>query len=220
VRIAVIRAKQGEVSRSREIIQRLRDQSPEDAESLYLVEAEILDEVGRQDDAMAVYGAALEAFPENPDLRYARAMYAVKRGRLEQAEADLRRIIDEEPSHADALNALGYTLADQTDRFQEAQKLIEKAHQLKPEEPAILDSMGWVNYRLGNYEAALDYLRRALGSMNDGEISAHLGEVLWAMGRHDEAWQVWETALKSFPDHAYLLEVVSRHRVTQSEPPP
>lgn len=217
VRIAVIRAKQGEVSRSREIIQRLRDQSPDDARSLYLVEAEILDEVGLQDDATAVYGAALEAFPDDPDLLYARAMYLVKRDRLQQAEADLRRILAEDPKHADALNALGYTLADRSDRYQEARELIEKAHQLKPDEPAILDSMGWVNYRLGNYEAALGYLRRALDTMKDGEIAAHLGEVLWAMGRHDEAWQVWNAALKEHPDHAYLLEVVSRHRVTQSE---
>jgi len=220
VRIAVIQAKQGQVSRSREIIQRLRDQSPDNAQSLYLVEAEILDQVGRQDDAMAVYDAALAAFPDNADLLYARAMYAVKRDRLDRAESDLRRIIAAEPDHADALNALGYTLADRSDRYQEARELIEKAHQLKPEEPAILDSMGWVNYRLGNYEAAIDYLRRALAIMKDGEIAAHLGEVLWAMGRHDEAWQVWDAALKDHPEHAYLLEVVSRHRVTKSESRP
>ncbi|MFZ0790203.1 MAG: tetratricopeptide repeat protein [Chromatiaceae bacterium] len=220
VRIAVIQAKQGQVSRSREIIQRLRDQSPDNAESLYLVEAEILDQVGRQDDAMAVYDAALAAFPDNADLLYARAMYAVKRDRLDRAESDLRRIIAAEPDHADALNALGYTLADRSDRYQEARELIEKAHQLKPDEPAILDSMGWVNYRLGNFEAAIDYLRRALAIMKDGEIAAHLGEVLWAMGRHDEAWQVWDGALKDYPEHAYLLEVVGRHRVTKSESRP
>ena len=214
VRIAVIRAKQGDIGRAREIIQQLRDQSPGEAETLFLVEAEILDEVGRKDDALAVYGAALESYPDSADILYARALYAVKVDRVDLAEADLRRVIARDPDHADALNALGYTLADRTDRYQEALTLIEKAHALKPEEPAILDSMGWVHYRLGNHEMALDYLRRALDALSDGEIAAHLGEVLWALGRRDEAWTVWESALKDHPEHDYLLEVVGRHRVT------
>lgn len=220
VRIAVIRAKQGDIGRAREIIQQLRDQSPGEAETLFLVEAEILDEAGRKDDALAVYGAALEAFPDSADILYARALYAVKVDQVDLAEADLRRVIAREPDHADALNALGYTLADRTDRYQEALTLIEKAHALKPEEPAILDSMGWVHYRLGNHEMALDYLRRALDALSDGEIAAHLGEVLWALGRRDEAWTVWESALKDHPEHDYLLEVVGRHRVTQTETQP
>lgn len=220
VRIAVIRAKQGDIARAREILQQLRDQSPGDAQTLYLVEAEILDEAGSKGAAMAVYDAALQAFPDSADLLYARALYAVKVDRVELAESDLRRVIAGDPDHADALNALGYTLADHTDRYQEALALIEKAHTLKPEEPAILDSMGWVHYRLGNHEVALDFLRRASAAMSDGEIAAHLGEVLWALGRRDEAWQVWEAALKDHPEHAYLLEVVGRHRVTQSETHP
>jgi tetratricopeptide (TPR) repeat protein len=220
VRIAVIRAKQGDIARAREIIQQLRDQSPGDAETLFLVEAEILDEVGRKEDAMAVYAAALESYPDSADILYARALYAVKVDRVDLAEADLRRVIAAQPEHADALNALGYTLADRTERFQEALALIEKAYALKPEEPAILDSMGWVHYRLGNQELALDFLRRALDALSDGEIAAHLGEVLWAIGRRDEAWKVWEAALKEHPEHTYLLEVVGRHRVTQSETQP
>jgi tetratricopeptide (TPR) repeat protein len=217
VRIAVIRAKQGDVARAREIIQQLRDQSPGDGETLYLVEAEILAELGLTEDAMAAYAAALEVYPESADVLYARALYAVKIDRVDLAEADLRRIIAGDPDHADALNALGYTLADRTDRYQEALVLIESAHALKPEEPAILDSMGWVHYRLGNNELALDFLRRALDALSDGEIAAHLGEVLWALGRRDEAWKVWEAALKDHPEHDYLLDVVGRHRVTQSE---
>lgn len=220
VRIAVIRAKQGELGRAREIIQQLRDQSPGDAQTLYLVEAEILDEAGEGAEAMAVYAAALEAYPDDADILYARALYAVKVGRIELAESDLRRVIERDPEHADALNALGYTLADRTDRYQEALALIEKAHSLKPEEPAILDSMGWIHYRLGNLETALGFLRRALDVMSDGEIAAHLGEVLWALGHRDEAWKVWEAALKDHPEHTYLLEVVGRHRVTQNESHP
>lgn len=219
VRIAVIRAKKGDVARAREIIQQLRDQSPEDAETLYLVEAEILDEAGRAEEAMSVYAAGLEAAPDSSDLRYARALYAVKLSQIDLAESDLRKLITRDPDHADALNALGYTLADRTDRYQEALTLIERAHALKPEEPAILDSMGWVHYRLGDLDLALDYLRRAASLMSDGEISAHLGEVLWALGRRDEAWKVWEAALKEHPEHAYLLEVVNHHRVAQGENP-
>jgi tetratricopeptide (TPR) repeat protein len=220
VRIAVIRAKQGDIARAREILQQLRDQSPEEAETLFLVEAEILDEVGREDDAMAVYGAALEAYPESPDILYARALFAVKVDRVDLAESDLRRVIAGDPDHADALNALGYTLADRTDRYQEALALVEKALALKPDEPAILDSMGWVHYRLGNHEVALDYLRRALDALSDGEIAAHLGEVLWSLGRREEAWKVWESALKDHPENDYLLDVVGRHRVTQTEAQP
>ena len=217
VRIAVLHAQGGEVARAREIVQQLRDQSPEDAQMLFLVEAEILDEAGRPDDALAVYADALKAYPDDQDLLYGRAMYAVKLDRLGPAEADLRRIIEANPEHADALNALGYTLADRTKRHREALGYIERAHKIKPEEPAILDSMGWVNYKLGNNAVALDYLRRALKAMNDGEIAAHLGEVLWVMGRHDEAWAVWNAALEDYPEHAYLKDVVARHRVTQSE---
>jgi tetratricopeptide (TPR) repeat protein len=217
VRIAMLRAQGGEVARAREIVQQLRDQSPDDAQMLFLVEAEILDEVGRSDDAMAVYGEALKAFPDDQDLLYGRAMYAVKLNRTGPAEEDFKRIIAANPEHADALNALGYTLADRTDRYREALGYIERAHKLKPEEPAILDSMGWVSFKLGSSEVALGYLRQALKAMNDGEIAAHLGEVLWALGRHDDAWGVWNAALKDFPDHAYLNAVVARHRVTQNE---
>jgi len=211
VRTAVLRAKAGEVERAREIIQQLRDLAPDEAPALFLAEAEILDQAGRPDAAMQVYGDALAAFPDNPDLLYGRAMYAVKLERIGPAEQDLRRIIEQHPDHADALNALGYTLADRTDRYQEALGYIERAYQLKPTEPAILDSAGWVNYRLGRYEAALEYLRKANDAMKDGEIAAHLGAVLWALDRQAEARAVWDAALKDHPDHPYLLEMMARH---------
>ncbi|AFL75993.1 tetratricopeptide repeat protein [Thiocystis violascens] len=216
VRMAFLRAKAGEVAQAREILNRLRGDSPDDAIALYLVEAEILDEVGRVDEAMSVFGAALEIHRDDRDLLYARGLYAVEHGQLQLGEQDFLRILASDPEHADTLNALGYTLADRTDRYQEALGYIEKAYALKPEEPAILDSMGWVHYRLGQYEVALDYLRRALDSMDDGEIAAHLGEVLWAMGQQAEAWSVWEAALRAHPEHEYLRQVVGRHRVSET----
>ncbi|NEX22106.1 tetratricopeptide repeat protein [Thiorhodococcus mannitoliphagus] len=217
VRIALLKAKRGEVAQAREILQRLRSESPENAVPLFMVEAEILDEVGRPDDVLAVYDAALSGFPDHTSLLYARGLYLVKQGKIDAGEQDLRRIIEAQPDHADALNALGYTLADRTTRYEEARELIERAYALKPDEPAILDSMGWVNYRLGNFETALDYLQRAAEEMEDGEISAHLGEVLWALGRRADAWAVWDQAIKAYPDHAYLHEVVGRHSVSRTE---
>jgi tetratricopeptide (TPR) repeat protein len=214
IRTAVLRAKAGSVERAREILQQLRDLAPEQAPMLYLAEAEILDQAGRQEAAMQVYEEALAAFPDDLDLLYGRAMYAIKLERIEPAVADLRRIIERNPDHADALNALGYTLADRTDRYQEALGYIERAYRLKPEEPAILDSAGWVNYKLGRPEAALQYLRKAQAALSDGEIAAHLGEVLWSMGRQTEARSVWAAALKEHPQHAYLLKVVGRHPAT------
>ena len=214
IRTAVLRAKAGSVERAREILQQLRDLAPEQAPMLYLAEAEILDQAGRQEAAMQVYEEALAAFPDDLDLLYGRAMYAIKLERIEPAVADLRRIIERNPDHADALNALGYTLADRTDRYQEALGYIERAYRLKPEEPAILDSAGWVNYKLGRPEAALQYLRKAQAALSDGEIAAHLGEVLWSMGLQTEARSVWAAALKEHPQHAYLLKVVGRHPAT------
>jgi tetratricopeptide (TPR) repeat protein len=217
VRMAVLRARAGEIMQAREILQRLRGNAPDEAVALYLIEAGILEEVGRGDEAMEVFNAALEAHPDDQDLRYARALHAVDLGQIQQAEQDLLRIIGAAPEHADALNALGYTLADRTDRYEEARGYIERAYALKPEEPAILDSMGWVNYRLGHYEVACDYLQRALERMDDGEIAAHLGEVLWALERRTEAWAVWDAALKTHSEHAYLLEVVGRYRVSSTD---
>ncbi|MEA3276821.1 MAG: tetratricopeptide repeat protein, partial [Pseudomonadota bacterium] len=105
-------------------------------------------------------------------------------------------------------------------RSMKASASSKRAFSLKPEDPAVLDSMGWVQYRLGNNEKALGYLREALGSLPDGEIAAHLGEVLWAMGEYDEAWRVWEEALVQDPEHAYLLRVIGRHRFSRSEHQP
>ncbi len=220
VRIAFLRAKSGEVKRAREILQQLRGSSPEDAVALYLIEAEILNEVGQADEATAVFNTALEIYPDDSGLLYARALHAVERGQLTLAEKDFTRLIAADPGNADALNALGYTLADRTDRYGEAKTYIEKAYAIKPDEPAILDSMGWVNYRLGDYDAALGYLRRALDKLDDGEIAAHLGEVLWTMGRQTDAWKVWDAALQTHPGHAYLQEVTARHRALKTETQP
>jgi tetratricopeptide (TPR) repeat protein len=217
VRVARIEARKGEVDQARERLQQLRDQSPDQAVLIYLAEAEILSDVGRKREAMRVYDQAVEANPGNTQLLYARALHAVGIDRIDILERDLRAILAKEPDHADALNALGYTLADRTDRLAEALALIERALALKPDDPAVLDSMGWVHYRLGNLGQAERYLRRAVDKLPDGEIAAHLGEVLWAIGKKEEAWKVWEGALALDPDHEYLLRTIGRHRVTRND---
>jgi tetratricopeptide (TPR) repeat protein len=169
---------------------------------------------------MKVYNQALTSHPGNTDLLYARALQAVAIDRMDILERDLKAIIAKDPKHADALNALGYSLADRTNRYQEGLSYIKRALALKPDDAAILDSMGWVQYRLGNKEEALEYLRKANAKMPDGEIAAHLGEVLWSTGQHEEAKAVWDKASAASPDNQYLLKVISRHRVTKSDAQP
>ncbi|MCB2264456.1 MAG: tetratricopeptide repeat protein [Candidatus Thiosymbion ectosymbiont of Robbea hypermnestra] len=218
IRIALMRAEQGKVERAREILQRLRDRWPEKAPMFYLIEASTLSELDRPRAAMAVYDEALAAFPGDHELRYARGLHALSLDRLDIMEQDFRAILAEDPDNADTLNALGYSLAEHTERFTEALGYIERALALKPDDPAILDSMGWVQFRLGNSEQALEYLRRALAPMPNGEIAAHLGEVLWTLGRHEEARSTWKTALDQEPDHEYLLRVIGRYQSAPAAP--
>jgi Flp pilus assembly protein TadD len=130
--------------------------------------------------------------------------------RLDILEADLRNIIEQDPQNAQALNALGYSLADRTDRYEEAEQLIDRALELRPNDHYILDSKGWVLYRLGRLDEAIVYLRRALELVPDGEVAAHLGEVLWVKGDKKEARKVWNTALKATPDNVLLQDVIQR----------
>jgi tetratricopeptide (TPR) repeat protein len=128
-------------------------------------------------------------------------------------EQDLKIVIEQDPKHADALNALGYTLADQTGRYQEALGYIQRALVLKPDSPAILDSMGWVQYRLGHPREALPYLKRAMELLPDAEIAAHLGEVLWAIGEQERARRIWREALNKDPGSEYILKMQERYGV-------
>jgi len=210
IRTAVLLADQDNVSAARAHLQGLRGDNVQEAIRIYRAEAEILAERERFQEAMLVYDGALDEFPDDTDLLYARAMLAEKMDLLQVLERDLRSILSREPNNADALNALGYTLADRTERYEEAYDLIKRAYDLKPEDHYIVDSMGWVLYRMGRYEEAVQHLRRAMELNDDPEIAAHLGEVLWVMGKKDAAREVWDTALKSTPDDKRLLDVMKR----------
>ena len=210
IRIGVILADQGELRKARAQLHGIHVNNQQEAVRVYRSEADILARADRLHDALGVYNSALEEYPENSDLLYARAMLAEKLDMIDVVEQDLRAILSREPNNADALNALGYTLADRTERYDEALELIKQAYELRPDDHYIVDSMGWIMYRLGRYEEALKYLRRALELNNDPEVAAHLGEVLWVMGDKAAAREIWNSALESTPDDKRLLDVIKR----------
>jgi tetratricopeptide (TPR) repeat protein len=204
----------GKVDESREWFARQRETYPRQREQLYGIEAELLREAGALEASMAVLNAALTEMPESASLRYARSMLGEQQNDLALMESDLRAIIARDPDNATALNALGYSLANRTDRYSEAYELIARALALSPDEPAILDSMGWVLYRKGRYEEALEYLTRAYAAFPDPEVAAHLGEVLWVSGKTGAASTVWQGALRKDPDHEVLVSTLKRLGVT------
>ena len=210
VRHTALLVKAGRDAEARRLLASARESQPDYALQLYLIEIESLTNQQRLGDAWQLVGQALEGFPDDLNLLYTRAMLAEKRGDLSGLERDLRLILAREPDNSMALNALGYTLADRTTRYAEAHALIEKAYALDPDDPAILDSLGWVNYRMGNLQEAERLLRQALARMPDHEVAAHLGEVLWAAGKQDEARQVWRTALTETPDSVILRDTLQR----------
>jgi Flp pilus assembly protein TadD len=179
-----------------------------------VVEGQVLLGAHRSQEAFEVLTRALEQYPGDIRLLYTRSLVAVDLDRIELAEGDLRQVIEKEPGNAAALNALGYTLADRTDRFEEAQALIEEAYRLQPEESSIIDSMGWVAFRQGRLEDAEKYLRDAFELDRNAEIAAHLGEVLWAKGEQEAARVVWSEGIEIDADNKILKETLERFGVT------
>ncbi len=208
--IAAVKAAQGNVEGAIEHLEQLRAGSEDEQVRLVLGRERIYREAGRLADAKEVLDEALAEIPENSDLLYARGLVAAQLNLVALHESDLRKLISMEPDNAHAYNALGYTLADQTDRYQEALELIEKALELKPNDPFIMDSMGWVQYRLGNHQLAIDYLERAFDIREDAEIAAHLGEVLWIVGDRQRAEAVWNRALEQAPANDVLLGTIRK----------
>lgn len=204
-------------SEAARLLREARASYPEYAVQLYLIEAEAWGRNNQPQRASRLIDQALAEYPGDLNLLYSRAMLAEKRGDLAQLERDLRFILEQEPDNAMALNALGYTLADRTNRYEEARRLIEQAYQLSPDDAAVIDSLGWVNYRMGNLAEAERLLRLAMDKMPDAEIAAHLGEVLWVRGKQREARKVWAEALKSDPENTTLLRTLQR--LTGSEKP-
>lgn len=203
-------AEQGKIDKARQHLQLLRQERPQQAIEFYLFEAAFLREQQLPDEALNILHEALIAYPGNLDLLYNRAMVAESVDDLEILETDLRTILKIDPMNSQALNALGYTLTDRTDRHAEALELINKALELRPNDPYYLDSLGWVYYRLGDLEKAEYYLREAVAIQAEVEFVAHLGEVLWVQNKKREARKYWEQGKKLGPENKVLQETVQR----------
>ncbi len=212
-RRATLLARQGRLEEARNTVRLAPERSPEDARAKLVAEAGMLREVKRWEDAYAVLEAASQRFPGDSDLLYEQAMMAEKNNRPDDAERLLRKVIELKPDNAHAFNALGYSLADRSVRLPEARQLIQRALELSPGDPFITDSLGWVEYRLGNFDEALRLLRRAYAARPDAEIGAHLGEVLWAVGQRDEARRIWREARARDDGNEALRETLARLKV-------
>ncbi len=212
-RRASILAKQGQLAQARELIRRVPEKRVEDARAKLVAEAGLLRDSKRWRDAFDVLASATQRFADDPDLLYEQAMMAEKIDRLPEMEKLLRQVIALKPDNAHAHNALGYSLADRQQRLPEARQLIQRALELAPGDPFITDSLGWVEFRLGNRDEALRLLKNAYGARPDPEIAAHFGEVLWAADQRDEARRIWREGRVREPANEVLRETLSRLRV-------
>ena len=209
VRAAQILVRQGKLDEARERLAAARVNAPDEAR-LVVAEAQLLRDAGRHDEAFSFIAKALELQPDQPDLLYETAMAAEKLGQMDVVERHLRHLIELKPDSPQGYNALGYSFADRNVRLQEAEQLIDRALSLTPDDPFILDSKGWVLFRQGKLAAALEVLQKAFAQKSDAEIAAHIGEVLWALGRKDEATKVWRDATKAHPTNEVLAATIKR----------
>jgi len=212
VRLALILYRLGDPEKALRSLELFPATDMESTLQLVNARGELLMRMERYDEALALYDAELQRYPDEQSLRYSRAFLLDRMGRIDDALAVLQQLLQENPQDPIALNALGYTLADRTDRYQEAYGYISQALEYSPDSPAIIDSMGWVQFKMGNLETAETYLRQAWSLDSDPEIAAHLGEVLWTMGDTEAAEEVWFEALSQNPDSIILQKVIERLR--------
>lgn len=202
--------KQGDIEGARKLLGTLQPAEPSEQAQVALTEAHILREAGRVPEAYKLMEKAAERFPNNPDLLYDFALLAERVGQVDVMEKTLRAVMEQAPDNHHAYNALGYSLAERNIRLQEAYQLIDKALKMAPGDPFIMDSMGWVQYRLGNLKEAEAHLKRAYALRNDPEIAVHLGEVLWQAGRQDDARKLWREAQAKDPKNTTLRDTLAR----------
>jgi len=205
--------KQGKPDDARKLLASLQAPDPRDQSIIARTDAAILFDSKRYAEAEARLAQATADFPDDPDLQYDYAMAAEKNGHYDIMEAQLRELMHTQPDNPQAYNALGYSLADRNQRLQEADKLIEKASSLAPNDAFIMDSVGWVKYRLGDNTDAIKLLRQAYQLQPNAEIGAHLGEVLWKSGEKDQAREAWRDAQKLEPDNDTLVKTLKRFQV-------
>ena len=214
LRRAQLLGKGGDVPAARRLLSSLTPSDPVSQAQVAATEAQVLRDAGQAEQAFILMQEATRRFPTNPDLLYDFALLAEKTGHLEVMEKSLREVIRLAPDNHHAYNALGYSLAERNVRLEEARALVEKALGMAPEDPFIMDSMGWVQYRLGNLDAAEAHLRRAYGLRRDPEIAVHLGEVLWQRGKQADAQKLWREARAKDPQNDTLRSTLARLRLS------
>ncbi|WP_226704950.1 tetratricopeptide repeat protein [Microbulbifer elongatus] len=203
-------AASGNTEGAQEWFEELRQRHPAQEEQFYLLQTELLTKHGYLKEAQTLLADALKRNDDSNRLVYAHAMASEQLGDVENFELGLRKLLSRDPDNANLLNTLGYKLLSYDDRLDEALVLITKALELSPDDPAIIDSMGWAHHRLGNHVEAVRYLQKAHELMKDHEIAAHLGEALWALGKHQQAMQVWEQGLQSNPESKLIPAAMQR----------
>lgn len=213
LRQAIVLAKMQRADEARKLIAATAAESDEQRVQLVIADGQVLREAHRHQEAYEVLAAARASTPDDTALLYDTAMAAERVGKFDQMERLLRRLMVLKPDEPHAYNALGYTLADRNERLPEALELIGKALQLAPEDAYILDSMGWVHFRLGNFAKAREFLERAFALRPEAEVGAHLGEVLWAQGEHEAARRIWRLAHAGAPDNETLSATLARLQV-------
>jgi tetratricopeptide (TPR) repeat protein len=208
-RRASILARQGKLAAARQLIAQLPANNAEETRNRVMAEVQLLREHRQW---QAAYDLLNKFSANDLDMLYEQAMLAEKLNRLDDMEKLLRTVINQDPTYYNAYNALGFSLADRNLRLPEAKQLITKALSFAPEDPFITDSLGWVEFRLGNFEAALASLQKAFNARADAEIAAHLGEVLWRLNRQDEAIKIWRQGVETAPNNETLQETLQRFK--------
>ncbi|CAG7857386.1 hypothetical protein MCAMS1_02186 [biofilm metagenome] len=209
-------AKSKQYARAEQQLNDLEAKFPKQKLRMVLVRAELYSQQKRYDSAFDYLTAELKNYPDQEELLYSRALMADRLDKLDVMEADLQKILTKSPNNVEALNALGYSLADKTTRYAEAETYLLHALRIKPDEAVILDSYGWLKYKMGNRQVALDYLQKAYDKQPENEIAAHLAEVLWVSGRQDEARKLFEKAIESAPDDSYLLNFKNKFLINSN----
>ncbi|WP_230024145.1 tetratricopeptide repeat protein [Massilia sp. Bi118] len=214
LRRSQLTAKGGDLPGARKLLGTLKPEDKAEQAQIVLIDAQLLRDAGRNQEAYKLMEQGLKRFPDNTDFLYDFALMAEKMGKTSVMEKSLRKVIAKSPENHHAYNALGYSLADRNVRLKEAYALIDKAQKMAPADPFIMDSMGWVQYRLGKLDAAETQLRKAYQLRNDPEIAVHLGEVLWKKGQHDDARKLWREARAKDPKNDALKSTLTRLRAS------
>ncbi|HCN71476.1 MAG TPA: hypothetical protein DIS96_07095 [Pusillimonas sp.] len=207
---AVLYGRMGKLDQARSVIKEIAPQNDQERTVAALTLSSIYRDAGRTDLAVETLEKADKALPDTPEIKYDLGMLYERQGNYDAFEKMMRRIMELTPDDANAYNSLGYTFVEQNTRLDEAQTLLERALQLEPDNPYILDSVGWYFYRTGDYESALQYLQRSFEILPEAEVAAHLGEVLWAMDRKEEARDIWKQGKEKDANNETLLKTIER----------